>query len=227
MAEVLESLKLTGGGSATGTRELDALRASASFTPQPTPMPSGSIPAGSTSIAPHVEAPSAGKKWLPLVVGGLALAAAAAVFLGRPRAPAPVTTSASESKPPEPPAAKPQPSTPSAPVVIEPPPSTAQAELPTVALDTEPSGARVRDEQKSLVCDKTPCKLAVPAAGMTVVIESNGYSDQKVKLAPNDPPRLVKLSKVVVPARPAAPKPTAAAPAAPPPAPGGYHNDPY
>jgi len=223
MAEVLESLKLTGSGSATGTRELEALRTSASFTPQPSPLPpSGSIPAAATtSITPAP--PSSGKKWIPIVVGGLAVAAAAAVFLGRSPTPAPPTASASETKP----AVQPVPTPTSAPAVVEAPAAAAKVEPPTVSLETDPSGARVRDEQKSILCDKTPCKLAVPAAGLTVIIENDGYTDQKLKLAANDPPHTVKLTKAAaaMPAKPAAPKPTATATATVPP--GGYHNDPY
>ncbi|MBI2388787.1 MAG: serine/threonine protein kinase [Deltaproteobacteria bacterium] len=227
MGEVLESLKLTATSSLTGTRELESLRASASFTPQESPILTGSIPAAaSLSIAPTAAEGSSKKKWIPLAIGAIAVAAAALVYVGRSNTAHKVDAPASEAKPVvTEPAPKPE---------VKPPPvaTTAAAPAPKVeeiyvSLDTEPTGARVRDEQKAILCDKTPCKLQVPAAGTTVLIEIDGYSDQKVKLSTNDPPRMIKLTKAAAAPRPAAPKPTATATAAAPPPTGTYHPDPY
>jgi serine/threonine protein kinase len=233
MAEVLEALKGATGGalSQTRTAELEALRASASFTPPPSafrPGASGEIPAANpTSIAPVQAAPqSSSRRWAPVAIALVALAAVAMVFVTRKNEAAHPTTASD---------AKPNVTQTSTATTIALPTTAATVEdLPTVMLDTEPSGARVRDESKSLLCDKTPCKLRVDAAGATIVIEHDGYHDQKVKLAVTDPPRMVKLTKLATAAAAAKPpvaKPTAAAPTAtvfkPDPYGGGGASGPY
>ncbi len=213
MAEVLESLKGTHGGTMTATRtvELEALRASASFTPPPSAYGStGENPAANTSSIAPGAAPAPSRRWMPIAIAVLALAAVGGVLATRKPEPSQQPATASETKTPTPLTAPAEPATP--------PPSAAQPveEAPTVMLDTEPRGARVRDESKSLLCDATPCKLRVDAAGTTVVVEHDGYQDQKVKLTPTDPPRMVKLSKVAaaVVAKPASKPATTSAPAA-------------
>ncbi len=209
MGEVLEALKGAQGGalSQTKTAELDALRASGSFTPQPSafrPGASGEIPAANPSSIVPVPIPShqsAPRRWMPVAIALVALAAVGAVFVSRKIVPPP-HVAASDAKAIVPPVATATATAPAQPTVEE---------VPTVMVDSEPSGARVRDESKSLLCDKTPCKLRVDTAGLAIIIEHDGYHDQKVKLTNTDPPRMVKLTKVAAAAvaKPATPKPTA------------------
>jgi len=206
MAEVLEALKGAQGGalSMTRTAELEALRASASFTPPPSYRPgaSGEIPAANpTSIAPVVAQPpqSQVRRWMPVAVALVALAAVAIVFVTRKNE-APQPVAASDAKPTATTTQAATRATTAAPAV------TTVAELPMVTVDSEPSGARIRDESKSLLCDKTPCQLRIPGGGVVVFVEQDGYHDQKVKISPDDPPRMVKLTKA---AAAAAAKPAA------------------
>jgi hypothetical protein len=90
-----------------------------------------------------------------------------------------------------------------------------------VSIDSDPSGARVRDAQRAILCDATPCKLRMDVSGAatTVTVEAKGYRDEKVKIAPDDAPHVVKLTKLPVwrPAAPAATTTSAPPPAVPPP----------
>jgi eukaryotic-like serine/threonine-protein kinase len=228
MAEVLEQLKGTAGGNATMTRtaELESLRASGSFTPAPStyrPNMSGEIPAANPmSIAPATASPPASKKWVPIAIAAAALVAIG-VVLGTRKTEQPAAAAQ-----PEPPKVTQPAATPTPTPVVE-PAKTVTAPV-TVVLDSEPANARVRDESHSLLCDKTPCKLNIEPGGLVVVVEHDGYGDQKVKISPNDPPRMIKLTKNAAAAKPAQP----AAAAKPPPAttttifkPDPYANGPY
>ncbi len=233
MDEALQALRQTPGGQVTGTGALHAissdalLRASASFTPQPSalsPSPSSPVPATSSSTAPPPQ-----KRGKGLVV---ALAVAAVALVGvivalstrkteSTATAAPASTSANadpqttgESKP------KPTAST----VMVA---STTAPVVPKVDVDTDPTGARIRDEAGMVLCDKTPCKLTVDKP-LTLQIDSEGYETQKVKIAVGDPARTVKLTKKAAAATwTPPPKPTGNGTTAPPPPPGGYHPDPY
>jgi eukaryotic-like serine/threonine-protein kinase len=210
MGEVLESLKGTAGGNYTQTRtaDLESLRASGSFTPAPStyrPGLSGEIPAAQTSIAPAEPPPAPSRKWFPIAVAAVSIVALGAVFMSK-RTSTPNNATASPEAP------KPTVTQVAAPV---PTPEPAKAPEPLfVAIESEPAGARVRDENKAVLCDATPCKIRVEAAGLNVIVEHDGYNDQKLKVSPTDPTRMVKLAKAPVAAKqPAATKPaTGAAP---------------
>jgi len=230
MDEALQALRQTPGGQVTGTGALHAissdalLRASASFTPQPSalsPSPSSPVPATSSSTAPPPQ-----KRGKGLVV---ALAVAAVALVGvivalstrktEGTATAAPTTSSTETKASE---TKPEPAKSTTVAVAV---STAPA-VPKVDIDTEPTGARIRDEAGMVLCDKTPCKLTIDKP-LTVQIDSDGYDTQKVKLSVGDPARTVKLAKKAAAAWTPPPKPAGNGTTAPPPPPGGYHPDPY
>ncbi len=218
MGEVLESLKGTAGGQYTMTRtaELDSLRASSSLTPSPStyrPAVSGEIPAAQTSIAPAATTPPPSRKWFPIAVAAVSIVAIGVVFMTRKSAGQPAPAPAAEA---------PKPAAPPVTAAPTPEPAKTVEQAPLVSVESEPAGARVRDESKAVLCDATPCKIRVEAAGLTVIVEHDGYGDQKLKLSSNDPPRMVKLTKAakaVAASKPAAAA-AAAAPATKPPAEG-------
>jgi serine/threonine-protein kinase len=214
MEEVLASLKLTAGGANTFTRSAsDVLRASASFTPQPQVSMnslSGEIPAANpTSIMPAAQQKQGRAKFFFAAAAALVLVVGIGVAT---RSPKPVETPATQPAAPK--AEAPAPKASAAPVVTETAAPAPKVEEHFVEVESEPPGARVRDEAKVILCDKTPCKVRVDAP-IVVVVEQDGYGDQKVKLAQNDAKHLVKLTKSAVwhPPAQAAAKP--ASPAAP------------
>jgi len=230
MEEVLAALKI-GVAASTFTRTSmnnEALRASASFTPQPAfhGSMSGEIPAANPrSIVPANEPAKPSRSKL-VYVGAAALAIVVGVGFAtrtklqpqpeaQPAAQKTVEKPAVAEKPAEKPSAVAQ-------VVVP----VAKAEAHFVDIDSDPPGARVRDEAKVILCDKTPCKVNVESASLVVIVEQDGYSDQKVKLSQNDARHLVKLTKQAT----WHPPPQAAAAAAPKPAPAGgagFKPDPY
>jgi serine/threonine-protein kinase len=194
MEEVLASLKLATGGANTFTRSAsDALRASASFTPQPQVSMSslsGEIPAANpTSIVPVAQPKQGRAKYLFAAAAALVLVVGVGVAT---RSAKPVETPATQPAAPKVEANVAKPS--AQPTVIQTAAPPAKVEEHFVEVESEPPGARVRDEAKVILCDKTPCKVRVDSP-LVVLIEQDGYGDQKVKLAQNDAKHLVKLTK--------------------------------
>ncbi|MGZ3447945.1 MAG: serine/threonine protein kinase [Polyangiales bacterium] len=213
MEDVLAALKIASGTTTFTRSAVDALRSSASFTPQPqvSMSLSGEIPAANpTSIVPVDQQKPSKAKFVVAAVAALALVVGVGIATRSPKGGAaqqPEAQSAAQKK-------VEAPVTPSAPAAATTQAPAAKPDEHFVELDSEPTGSRVRDESKTILCDKTPCKVRVDSS-LTVIIEQDGYGDQKVKLAQNDSRHLVKLTKSAVwhpPAQAAKPAATAAAP---------------
>jgi serine/threonine-protein kinase len=243
MEEVLAALKLS-GGAMTATMSLEALRASGAYgTRSSRPPPaslsiSGEIPAAAPrSHAPGPSiAPRPASRWLPLALGGIALASVAGVFVMRGRdhghpspPPSPVSTvAAATAAQVAAPAIVAMPSaqattSAASSIGVTPAPSTVVDVL--VSIDSAPTGARIRDQQRAILCDSTPCSVHVGKDGLVVIVDAKGHVDEAVKLSAGDAPRVVKLTKTPTwqpPRTTSAPPPVAPPPPrnnAPPPIP--------
>jgi serine/threonine-protein kinase len=210
MEELLGALKLS-GGAMTATMSLEALRASGAYGTRssrpPAPLSiSGEIPAAAPrSHAPGPSiAPRPANRWLPLALGGIALASIAGVLVVRGRdhrssASTPVSTVAAATATSN--AAPPVSAPPVASATIAPATSASAAPVPSaavdalVAIDSEPTGARIRDLQRAILCDSTPCSVRVGKDGVTVIVDAKGHVDETVRLYAGDAPRVVKLTK--------------------------------
>jgi serine/threonine-protein kinase len=198
MEEVLAALKIVSGANTMTRSAADAMRASASFTPQPQVSMnslSGEIPAANpTSIVP-LDQPKPGRaKYFVAAAAALLLVVGVGVAT---RSPKPADAQPTQTQPAAPKAAETPVAKPSAQAPVETVAAPAKVEEHFVEVDSEPPGARVRDEAKSILCDKTPCKVRVEGS-ISVTVEQDGYGDQKVKLAQNDARHLVKLTKSAV-----------------------------
>ncbi len=237
MNDVLAALKQTTPQN-TGTRSLaisssgagsiEGMTASASFTPQP-----GPILEGTSSPPVNVAADSApkgnGRLWIGVAL--VAAVAAAAIFVVSSRTnktDTPTTTVAAKTadKPAETTTAV---ATNTATGIAAPPPATMVAAASTmdVRVETDPPGARVLDDAKVILCDKTPCDVRLEQTSQTVAINLDGYNIEKLKLVAGDPVHNIKLQKRAAFA--AQPNNNNKPPPGekPPQVPGGYHNDPY
>ncbi len=239
MDEVLTTLKAAGRGSHTGTAELASLRATGSFGPSSSqsgsnpsftppgntfrPSASGDIPAAQPASIMPGNQPKAPTKW---VVLGLAAAGVIGAVLWFARSP---PTPAAAAGPPKS-ETKSALTTPTAAIAAVPAPAAKPVEADPntfVSVDSDPPGARVRDEAKSIVCDRTPCKVHLDTPTMNVVVDLEGHADVKLKLSQGDGQAMAKLTKQTYkPATQAAPKPVDKPPTAAPP-PTSFKNDPY
>jgi serine/threonine-protein kinase len=214
MDQVLLALKQVDGSAYTATRT-SGIDVTASVTPPPATLPrlgqTGSGEHAALPIAPSakVESPRTKRPFVAAIaLVGIAAAAGILVSKQRPEAP-PSATAAAESEP----AAKVE-----APAVAESAAPAAKV-VEAVEIDSEPRGAKVRDDAQAIVCDTTPCSLRIDGAAMTLTIEAEGFEAEKIRIAAGDPRRIVKLTKKPVwkapPTPVVAPKPVVA-PAAPP-----------
>ncbi len=218
MDEVLSALKRAGGGALSGTVSgsmsersgaFDLLSTTGSFTPQPSPVPGSGLSSdsgsgailGTTGSGAQAEQP---KKKTGLFVGGaVAVAAVIAVI-------AMASSKSSDPQPPSAPAASAAttaaatgsasaaPSATGATTATATATASAAVEEPTkLKVDTEPSGAQVR-EDGTILCDKTPCDVLVGDKPRKLSLELNGYKAETISVKKGDPPRSVKLSKAAV-----------------------------
>ena len=76
------------------------------------------------------------------------------------------------------------------------PPAASAVEI---SVDSEPPGARVLDDQRIVVCDKTPCKVHLDRPSMDLAVTLDGYTTQLLRIVQSDPPRHVTLSPKFAP----------------------------
>ncbi len=223
MEELLTALKLSGGGQLTATQGFEiassvgAYGTSSSHPPARVSDIPRSAPPSQSSAA--TSASRAQGRWVAIAAGAAVLATLGVVFVlshGEHSPHAALTTGGAHASASSPLAPSTAPFATSATAAKATASSSAKPpdEVP-VSIDSDPSGAKIRDEQRSILCDATPCKLHVGNDGLVVIVDAKGYPDEKVKLMPGDGPRVVKLTKQAVwrPAATAAPT----HPAAPPP----------
>ncbi|MBI2394687.1 MAG: serine/threonine protein kinase [Deltaproteobacteria bacterium] len=205
MDEVLGALKRAGGGAMTGTISgadrsggFDMLSTTGSFTPQPTPGLNALSPdSGSGAILANAGAAAEkrGSK-TPLIIGGVvALLAVAGIIAmvsskgsDSGAATNPSTTAAATAAPTPTPTPTPSPAP-------APAPSPTAEEAVKLKVDTEPSGAQVR-EDGSIICDKTPCDVLVTDKPRKLSLELKDYKSESISVKKGDPDRQVKLTKV-------------------------------
>jgi eukaryotic-like serine/threonine-protein kinase len=151
-----------------------------------------------------------------LGVGVAAAAIGAIAFFAQDRSTGPTATEPSETAQPETPKA-----------------TTAEPKVHTVRVTSEPAGARVQENGKT-VCEATPCEVTWKgdATSHKLELEKDGFQVAKVEVSATDTSiaaELEKAARFVRGARPAI-KPAPAAKAAPvqsPPKPDGYKDSPY
>ncbi len=211
MDEVLGALKRAGGGTMTGTISgadrsgaFDLLATTGSFTPQPTPGSINSLSpdSGSGAILASTGGGAADQRKAsktPLIVGGvMALLALIAVIAmvssnkgGDAATPQPSATAPALSVP----TTATQTATNTA--AAKPTPSAPVDEAVKLRIDSDPSGAQVR-EDGTIICDKTPCDVLVSDKPRKLSLELKDHKTESVSVKKGDPPRSIKLQKASV-----------------------------
>ncbi|MFI5301847.1 MAG: PEGA domain-containing protein, partial [Polyangiales bacterium] len=84
---------------------------------------------------------------------------------------------------------------------VAPPPPTVAAPAPSVAvkIDSEPTGAKVQDDQHAVLCDKTPCTVQVGETPRILIVTFDGYDEQKVRIERSSTERKIALTKKAAP----------------------------
>jgi serine/threonine protein kinase len=67
-----------------------------------------------------------------------------------------------------------------------------------LAIDSDPTGAEVRDGDDVLICRTTPCSVEVSERPKTLKLTLKDYADEKISVKKGDEPYKVKLKKNVV-----------------------------
>jgi serine/threonine-protein kinase len=218
MDDVLAALKKAGSGAMTGTMSgadrsgaFDLLSTTGSFTPQPTPSSLGgnSLSGALTPLSPD---PGSGanaiataadlrpKSKVPLVIGGLLAIGAVVgiVVMASSKGDGPSTASSASGTPAATTVAT---SASAKPTAAE---TQSASAVPTVAavekvkIDSDPSGAMVKDESGTILCDKTPCDVVVDDKPKKLVIDLKDHKNETIAVKKGDPSRQVKLTKSAV-----------------------------
>ena len=72
------------------------------------------------------------------------------------------------------------------------------AAVEKVKVDSDPSGAMVKDESGTILCDKTPCDIVVDDKPKKLTIDLKEYKNETIAVKKGDPSRQVKLTKASV-----------------------------
>ncbi len=220
MDDVLAALKKAGSGAMTGTMSgvdrsgaFDLLSTTGSFTPQPTP---SSLSGALTPLSPD---PGSGafnttgagalatgnelrpKSKTPLVIGALLVLGVVIgiVVMASSKGDGPSTASSGSTAASAPTTGA---STTTKASATETAPASTTA--PTVAavekvkVDSDPSGAMVKDESGTILCDKTPCDIVVDDKPKKLTIDLKEYKNETIAVKKGDPSRQVKLTKAAV-----------------------------
>ncbi len=206
MDEVLAALKRAGGGTMTATVSgdrsgaFDLLSTTGSFTPQPTPGSISSLSPDSGSGAILAGGTTADQKKgskTPLIIGGvvalLGVIGVIAMVSSKGGDASPTTQPTTSAPALSVPAPTP---TPSATNTTTAAASTAAAadEPVRLKIETEPSGAQVR-EDGTIICDKTPCEVLVTDKPRKLSLELKDYKNDTISVKKGDPTRTIKLQK--------------------------------
>ncbi len=66
-------------------------------------------------------------------------------------------------------------------------------------IDSDPTGAKVQDDQHAVLCDKTPCTVQVGETARILTVTLDGYDEQKVRIERSSAERKIALTKKAAP----------------------------